>query len=180
MTTTQLAPMTLNMTLAVTIRPSTVEDIPKLEMDGQFTHFRPMFRRSYRDQLAGRRLLIVADCNHMPVGRLFVLFKSQDPNMADGHTRAYLYSFFVHSLFRGQGIGSAMVNYAETILQARHYQRVIIAVAQENHGALRLYQRLHYRILRDDPGEWSYTDHVGQVHVVKEPCWILEKILMTR
>ena len=36
------------------------EDLPKLEWYGEYLHFRRVFRRAYDDQLAGRRLMLLA------------------------------------------------------------------------------------------------------------------------
>ncbi|MEM6283889.1 MAG: GNAT family N-acetyltransferase [Chloroflexota bacterium] len=163
--------------MPVTIRTVRRDDLAALEMDGLFIKFRNLFRRAYREQRNGRRLLLMADSNGHAVGRLFILFVSSDHSIADGRHRAYLYSFFVLSAFRGHGIGTHMVQYAEEFLRERGFRYATIAVAKDNGGALRLYERLGYTHVREDPGKWSYTDHLGKTHRVHEPCWILEKIL---
>jgi ribosomal protein S18 acetylase RimI-like enzyme len=170
-------PITLDVHFPVQIRVAVQDDLPKLEMDGQFIRFRNLFRRAYREQQTGRRMMLVADCNDAIVGRLFILFGSSDHTIADGRNRAYLYSFFVMTPFRGQGIGTQMVEYAESVLQQRNFHYVTIAVAKDNPGALRLYERMDYIKKREDAGRWSYTDHQGRIHRVNEPCWILEKTL---
>ncbi|MEL6269343.1 MAG: GNAT family N-acetyltransferase [Chloroflexota bacterium] len=167
----------IDVQMSVMIRTVERNDLPALEMDGLFVKFRNLFRRAYREQSNGRRLLLMADSNGVAVGRLFILFVSSDHAIADGHNRAYLYSFYILSAFRGHGIGTHMVNYAEGILRERGFRYVTIAVAKDNAGALRLYERLGYTRVREDPGKWSYTDHLGKTHRVHEPCWILEKIL---
>jgi len=50
-------------------------------------------------------------------------------------------------------------------------------VAKRNAPARRLYQRLEYRVFSEDPGEWSYLDHLGQRREVSEPAFVLEKWL---
>lgn len=177
MTLVEPQPEYINLSLHVRIRAAESDDLPKLELDGQFIQFRNLFRRAYREQQTGQRLLLVADADGAIVGRLFILFHSGDPNIADGQERAYLYSFFVLAPLRGKGLGTRMVNYAENLLIERGYQYVTIAVAKDNLGALRLYERLDYMRLREDPGKWSYTDHMGRLHRMNEPCWILEKKL---
>ncbi|MEO0565771.1 MAG: GNAT family N-acetyltransferase [Chloroflexota bacterium] len=170
-------PVDLQIRMGVTIRPAVREDVAKLEMEGLFTKFRNIFRRAYREMNDGQRLLLVADCNETLIGRLFILFNSSDHSIADGKTRAYLYSFFVAHTFRRMGLGTRMVTYAEETLIERGFRHVTIAVAKDNPGALRLYRRLGYRVLREDAGRWSYTDHTGRTHRVNEPCFILEKVL---
>ncbi len=170
-------PQVLDLQIPVTIRIAERDDLPLLEMDGLFVKFRNLFRRAFREQQTGRRLMLVAAFNRAVIGRLFILFTSSDHTIADGSGRAYLYSFYVMRPFRGQQIGTQMVQYAEELLRERDYRYVTIAVAKDNQGALRLYQRLDYEIKREDPGKWSYTDHNGRTHRVQEPCWILEKAL---
>lgn len=163
--------------LPITLRQMHRDDLPKLEWYGEFKHFRNLFRRSFREQALGNRYLLVADCRGFPVGRLFVQLHSRHGGIADGHTRGYLYSFHVMEMFRGCGIGTRMIQAAEHILITRQFKKVSIAVAKENEGALRLYQRQGYRIYADDAGHWRYVDHRGVIQDVHEPCWLLEKML---
>src|SRR5688572_16488394 len=94
--------------LNITIRPARYEDMAKLEWHGEFKHFRNLFQRSYREQIEGRRLLLIADSNGYPIGRLFIQFQSKNKVTSDGKTRAYLYSFHVMDMLRGYGIGNHM------------------------------------------------------------------------
>jgi ribosomal protein S18 acetylase RimI-like enzyme len=177
MTNVDPEPERLAVNMTVTVRPATQADLPQLEMEGLFTKFRNIFRRAYREMQHGQRLMLVAACNGTVVARLFILFRSGDDSIANGKTRAYLYSFYVLPAFRGMGLGTHMIRYAEQTLIERGFRFVTIAVAKENTGALRLYQRLNYCIIREDAGRWSYTDHLGRTHRMNEPCWILEKVL---
>jgi ribosomal protein S18 acetylase RimI-like enzyme len=73
------------------------------------------------------------------------------------------------------GIGSSLIETAEKLLLERSFRRVLIGVAKENHDARRLYQRHGYRILAEDPGEWSFVDHENKVQHVVEPTYVMEK-----
>lgn len=163
--------------LKVTIRKLQRDDLPKLEWYGEFKHYRYLFLRSYQGQVDGNRLMLVADVNDYPVGRLFIQFNSPSSKFSDGHTKAYLYSFHMMEMFRGQGIGTRLIHAAETILRKRKFQYAIIAVAKDNEGALRLYQGQDYVIYGEDKGKWQYYDHRRRVRQVHEPCWLLEKKL---
>lgn len=178
MTAFDEAVYTVSMT--VMLRIAEKPDIPRLEWYGLYSHYRNIFRRAYREQKRGRRLILVADCNGFPVGHVFIQFKSTNPHIADGVDRAYLYSFRVMEMFRGHGIGTRLLEEAETVLLDRGFSRVTIAVAKENYRALNLYERLGYLKVGDDPGRWSYVDHHGQSRRVEEPCWVLEKKLKLR
>lgn len=170
---------TIRLELDVTLRLATQADLPKLEWHGQYTHFRMLYRRAYREQQQGRRLMLIADCNDFPIGQIFVQLASAEHGVADGITRAYLYSLRVMEMFRGLGIGTRLIDEAERELIARNFRWATIAVAKDNQRALRLYQRKGYRIFREDDGDWSFRDHRGQLHRVQEPCWILEKELLS-
>lgn len=168
---------TLTVELPVYFRLATKKDLPKLEWFGQYKHYRQLFKRSFREQQAGRRLMLLADCNEFPVGHIFVQLVSKEESIANGSDRAYLYSLRVMDMFRNQGIGTQLIQTAEAIVAERGFCVTTIAVAKDNHGAKRLYQRLGYRILREDDGKWSYLDHTGTRRYVHEPCWILVKDL---
>ena len=166
--------------LPVTLRLARFDDLPKLEWYGQYTHFRNLFRRAYREQQHHRRLMLVADCNDFPIGHVFIQLHSTETGIADGDGRAYLYALRVMDMFRGRGIGTRLMVEAESMLIERGFGWATIAVAKDNPDALRLYKRLGYRKIREDSGDWSYRDHEGATRYVHEPCWILEKKLQAR
>lgn len=168
----------LTVELSVLFRLAGKDDVPKLEWYGQYTHFRNLIRRAYREQLRGRRLILVADVNGFPVGQVFIQLESANLSVADGFSRGYLYSFRVMEMFRGQGIGTRLLSEAEGILRGRGFRQVALSVAKDNPRALRLYQRCGYVIIGDDPGDWHYVDHRGRTRYVHEPCWMLEKALV--
>lgn len=167
----------LSIQLEVTIRKLQRHDLPKLEWHGQFKHYRHLFARSYQGQVDGNRLMLVADVNDYPVGRLFIQFYSPRSKVSDGRTKAYLYSFHVMEIFRGQSIGTRLIHAAETVLHKKKFHVAKIAVARDNEGALKLYQRQNYHIYGESEGRWQYHDHRGRVRYVHEPCWLLEKKL---
>lgn len=163
--------------LPITIRAATADDVAKLEWQGEFAHFRGLFQRSYREQVAGNRLMLVATSNDYPIARLFIQFHSKNTLIANGHNRGYLYSFYVMEMFRGHGIGTQLIDRAEHILTDRGFTVATIAVAKDNAKALRLYQRRNYEIFTEDEGKWRYHDHLGKMRHVHEPCWLLAKPL---
>lgn len=168
----------LSVSLDIDLRLAVKSDLPKLEWFGQYTHYRLLFRRAFREQELGRRLILVADCNDFPIGHVFIQLSSGEPSVADGQTRIYFYAFRVMDMFRRRGIGTALLDEAEALVTARGYEWSTIAVAKENLDARRLYERRGYRVFRDDPGQWSYRDHRGETRWVNEPCWLMEKRLL--
>jgi ribosomal protein S18 acetylase RimI-like enzyme len=170
----------LTIEVPVSLRLAVLTDLSKLEWYGQYTHYRRLFRRTFREQESGHRLMLLAVTNDFPIGTVFIQFRSSERKVADGCTRAYLYSLRVMEMFRGKGIGTRLLQEAESLILDHGFQRATIAVAKDNLNARRLYERLGYAIFRDDPGHWSFVDHRGQVRRVNEPCWLLQKNLQLR
>ena len=159
------------------IRIATSSDLPALEWEGEFRRFRRLYQRAMNEARRGRRILLVADMDGILIGQIFVQLHTVPADPKRIPRTAYLYSFRVRSEYRNLGIGSSLVLKAEESLRKKAFQRALIGVAKDNPGALRLYQRLGYEILSEDPGEWSFVDHKNRVQSIVEPTYILEKFL---
>ena len=164
--------------MAVCLRTATADDLSKLEWFGQYRHFRNLFRRTFREQQAGHRLMLLATVNNFPIGHIFIQYKTRRAHARA--PRAYFYSFRVMEMFRHQGIGTRLLQEAESIVKDKGLHWATIAAAKDNAAARRLYERQGYRVYGEDSGEWRYIDHRGQTREVKEPCWLLEKKLTSR
>lgn len=169
----------INISLSVEFRLANIEDLPKLEWYGQYTHYRNLFRRAFREQLLGKRVMLIADSHDFPIGYLFIQLLNPDENNED-YKRAYLYSLRVMEMFRGYGIGTQLMHEAENLLLDRDFHVAMIAVSKENYRARHLYEHLGYQIFADDPGTWNYVDHEGRTRYVNEPCWLLQKEITLR
>lgn len=162
----------------IKIRKMTREDLPALEWDGEFTHFRNVYMGVYNRIQHGTAEAWVAESPVAGmVGQVFLQLDSERPELADGWNRAYLYSFRVKAPYRNRGLGTKMMAVLETFLLARHYTRLTLNVARDNVHAIRLYKRLGFQIVAEEPGIWSYVDHLGEWHTVEEPSWRMEKRL---
>lgn len=159
------------------IRPGTVEDLPALEWDGEYKHYRQVYRAALEEARRGHRALLVAQVDEKVVGQIFLQFESPIPIPGVGGKVGYLYAFRVRPERRGQGIGRALLAAAEKKLYLSGAEWAVIAVAQTNREARRLYERQGYLWLTDDPGEWSYTDERGVARSVREPAHLLWKTL---
>jgi ribosomal protein S18 acetylase RimI-like enzyme len=162
---------------SIVIRPLAAADLPQLEWDGVYTHQRPVFERTFAEVARGTRLMLVAVSGENVIGQVFVQLRSSEPEFAEASKRGYLYSLRVRPEWRGHGIGSQLVAAAEAELVARGYHEAAISTAKDNVGARRLYERLGYRVFKEDPGEWWFTDVNGVLQHVEEPCWVMEKAL---
>ncbi len=177
MTLTRPSPTWLSQ---VEFRPAAKSDLPALEWDGEYTHFRRVFRLAMQDARSGIAVLWLAilPAESRVLGQVFVQLDSRGrPELADGHTRAYLYAIRVKSRFRNAGLGSLMMDFVETDLVQRGYRYALLNVARDNPAAYRFYTRREYQIIAPEPGQWSYIDHRGVRHHVDEPAWRMEKAL---
>ncbi len=160
----------------VVIRPVTEADLQALEWEGRYRHFRRLYRMAYLEAQRGRRLLMVAEAQGRVVGQIFIQFSGGRHNLR-GVKTGYLHAVRVRPEWRGQGIGTQLIQAAEEELRARGFQRAVLAVSQANEGARRLYERLGYRLFAEDPGRWSYVDDQGRKRHVDEPAFVLDKRL---
>jgi ribosomal protein S18 acetylase RimI-like enzyme len=159
------------------IRSAVEEDLPALEWDGEYRHFRRLYRDIFRSAQRGEAILWVAELEGQVIGQLFVQLSSGRPELADGLQRAYIYGFRVRTVYRDKGVGTRMMQAAEADLIQRGYQVVTLNVNRDNPGARRLYERLGYRVVAAEEGRWSYIDDRGIRREVHEPAWRMVKRL---
>ncbi len=164
--------------LNLTIRTVTRDDLPALEWDGEYTHFRRVYANAYRMQEQGKSVLWIAELpGEGIIGQVFVQLLGARPELADGHTRGYLYSVRVREPLRGQGIGTRLLQWAEADLRRRGFSFAVLNVSKEKPDTRRWYERLGYRMIAHEPGNWSYIDHRGRRQYVHDPSWRMEKRL---
>lgn len=162
----------------VRIRLMQRTDLPALEWEGEFTHFRRLFADTYARYEDGGAVLWVAEFpNELLIGQLFVQLNSERPELADGATRAYVHGFRIRPAYRRGGLGTLMMAIVEDDLFRRGFRMVSLNVARVNYKAQRLYDRLGYRVVAAEPGEWSYIDQNDMLRYVSEPAWRMQKTL---
>ena len=162
------------------IRHLREDEIPALEWEGEYIHFRRQFEMAYREYRRGGGIpwVAVRRQDGLMVGQVFVLLASRfRKELADGRRRAYLYAVRVKTDFRGRGLGDRMMATAEADLAARGYRTATLNVARDNPDAHRFYLRRGYQVVSAEPGQWSYIDHTGSRRYVDEPAWRMEKEL---
>lgn len=162
----------------IQIRPIQEADLPGLEWDGEYRHFRRLYAEIFDSSQRGRSLMWVVDLEGTGIiGQLFVQLNSARTELANGMTRAYIYGFRIRPLYRGNGLGTSMMKIVEADLKRRGYKKITLNVGRDNPEARRLYERLGYRVVANEPGYWSYRDDNGELHDVHEPAWRMEKEL---
>jgi GNAT superfamily N-acetyltransferase len=159
------------------IRPAVEADLPEMEWEGEYTQYRRVYRHVMEEMQLGRRLILVAECDGRVVGQIFIQFNAHRADIYHDSLSAYLHAFRVRPSYRNRGIGTRLIQAAESVLRDAGYERVVIAAAVENLGARKLYERLGYRVYKSDPGCWSFIDHQGRLRRVNEPSLLLEKWL---
>lgn len=167
-----------NWSVEVTIRHLQRKDLPALEWDGQYSHFRRVYAEAFERALCGLSVLWVAELDsHGIIAQVFIQLNCRRPELADGDIRAYLYSFRVKPAFQCAGLGTRMLSVVEADLIFRGFKFVTLNVAKDNPRARSLYERLGYRVIDQEPGVWTYIDHTGQRRTMIEPAWRMEKLL---
>lgn len=160
----------------VIIRPLEEQDLPALEWDGEYTHFRRLFMDSFSRQRSGFSVLWVAELpGEGIIGQVFVQLICDRPELADGLNRAYLYSFRVKAPYRSAGLGARLLAMVENDLQKRQFHSMTLNVAKINQRARQMYERHGFRVIAHEAGCWSYIDHEGNRRQVNEPAWRMEK-----
>lgn len=159
------------------IRHGKEADLPALEWEGEYARYRSVYRAAWDDVRRGERALLVAEVDDLIVGQIFIHFTSPWPIPGSERPAGYLYAFRVRPSYRGRGIGRRLLLDAERAVEASGATHAVIAVSQDNADARRLYERMGYVWLADDPGSWTYRDERGDSHTVSEPAHLLVKDL---
>ena len=161
----------------VIIRQAEKRDLPALEWEGKFSHFRHVFTEAYRLQDLGDVIMWVLDLPEFGlIGQLFIQLYGPNQIQISKTKYAYIYGFRIRPDYRGLGIGSRLLSSVESDLIRRGFMRISVNVARDNYAARRLYEREGYYVVAPEPGIWSYLDENGHRRVVNEPAWRMEKI----
>ncbi len=162
----------------ITIRRMQKSDLPALEWDGEYTRFREVYLLEFERSQIGSSVLWVAEKPFDGIiGQLFVQLNAERQELANGHSRAYMYAFRIRPPFRGAGLGTRMMQVMEDDLLHRGYNSITLNVGKTNYTARRLYSRLGYRVVAHEAGRWSYRDEKGILRKVDEPAWRMEKFI---
>jgi len=119
-------------------------------------------RRQYRHHLTNpHAAVLVARGAAGVLGKAVLFFNRR-------HDIARLYSIAVGEAARGLGLGAALLAAAEHEAQRRGKRRVRLEVAQQNAGAIRLYERHGFQRIGERRGYYENGAH----------AWRYEKVLV--
>ena len=161
----------------VIIRQAGKRDLPALEWEGEFSHFRHIFTEAFRLQALGDVIMWIVDLpDYGLIGQLFIQLYGPNQILTSKTKYAYIYGFRIRPDYRAKGIGSRLLKSVESDLERRGFKHISLNVARDNDAAKRLYEREGYRVVAPEPGIWSYLDDKGRRRFVNEPAWRMEKI----
>ena len=162
----------------ISIRPIREADLPAMEWEGEYRHFRRLYAEHFEAFRAGTTLICIAESSACGmIVQVFILLDSRNKEVADGLHRAYLLSFRIKPAYRNQGLGSYMLSFVENQLLLRGYTTVRLNVAQDNPKARALYERHGYEVIGYSSGVWQYQDDEGAWQTMREPAWKMSKRL---
>ena len=111
----------------------------------------PIITSAWYDDVLGNpdKQLHVAELDGMVVGLLLLLLKrSPDDPILKPRFFATVEEVAVTKRFRGQGIGRRLMNHALDWANERGADEIELEVWERNHGAIALYEKLGYEVIR--------------------------------
>ena len=133
----------------------------------------PTARFFYQNIAAGNAVVWALEHEGAMIGELYAFFDLEDRAFADGKSTAYLCAFRVKEGFRGQGLGSRLMETALGELKGRGFRRASIGVSESEPQNLRLYRRFGFtekgKDCRADP--CAMDEHMRPV--VDPESWVL-------
>ena len=104
----------------------------------------PTARFFYRNISAGNAIFWTWDTGADLIGELYVFLDLEDKDFANGTSTGYLCAFRIKKEYRGQGLGSRLMERALADLKEKGFRRATIGVNRDETQNLRLYRRLGF------------------------------------
>jgi ribosomal protein S18 acetylase RimI-like enzyme len=137
------------LSLEVHVRLARESDLQNMEWLGMFSHDRHIIEDSYQRQLRGENLMLLADINGFPAAQAWV-----DLERKRHQDIGIIWAVRVLPFLQGLGLGTRLINIAESLLANRGIGISELSVEQTNVGAHRLYERLGYTPAGEEDGHW--------------------------
>ena len=142
---------------AVIIRTCTRGDLRALEWDGLFSHHREIFELTFRQQLEGEQLMLVAELDRALAAQAWVDFCERADDGA-----GKIWAVRVHPRRQGLGLGRRVMTAAEERIRDRGLGAAVNAVERSNVSARAFYTRLGYAVERGLTETYGYTTPEGE------------------
>ena len=160
------------------IRKATGEEMLKLWGYPDVVSSSPTAKFFWRNIASGNAVFWTLDNDGDLIGELYVFMDLDDKDFADGKSTAYLCAFRVKEGYRGQGLGSSLMNAALAELKESGFRSATIGVGSDKPQNIRLYRRLGFnKKIRDCHYDPCGMDENNQPEYEEEAWWLLSKDL---
>ncbi len=160
------------------IRKANGEEMLKLWGYQDVISASPTAKFFYRNISSGNAVFWTLDNDGELIGELYVFMNLDDKDFADGQTTAYLCAFRVKEEYRGQGLGSRIMNTALAELKEIGFHTATIGVGIDKPQNIQLYRRLGFnKKVKDCHYDPCGMDENNQPEYEEEAWWLLSKEL---
>ncbi len=111
---------------------------------------------------AGRRVLWIAVRDGVDVGMVALVLVHDEPDIADGRSRACVTSLVVAPSERRRGLGRVLTEHVENEARGRGFGTLTLYTGVDNGGALALYRGLGYTSWKETVRDWGTAVHLSK------------------
>lgn len=154
----------------VSFRLARKPDLQHLEWDGLFAKDRKIMQAAFKKQQNGEMLMVVADAAGKRVGQVWL-----DLARYKGERAAYVWAMRVACALQGQGIGSRLLQEAESLAANRGFSTLRLVVDIQNSRARKLYRRAGFRTKGRIVEREPYKTSTGRSVLLRRPRFVMEK-----
>ena len=160
------------------IRKATGGEMLKLLGHEDLENASPTAKFFYDNISSGNAVFWTLDHDGELIGELYVFYDLYDKDFADGETTAYLCAFRIKKEYRGQGLGTSMLEKALQELKKSGFRRATIGVGSDEPANIRLYRRMGFtEKIKDCHYDPCGLDENMQPVYEEEGWWLLAKEL---
>jgi ribosomal protein S18 acetylase RimI-like enzyme len=161
----------LNISLEYTIRSAVESDIDLLRWSTP--DWNSYWQKKWQAKLAGELDMYVALIKDFPIARIWL-----DWTHSKSKEIGEISSFNVMPPFQGEGVGTQMIKTTEQIILEKGLKIAQIGIDKPNSRAQKLYEKLGYKIVREEQDSFDYLSESGEIKHYISDCWILQKHLI--
>lgn len=137
----------------------------------------PTAKFFYRNISSGNAIFWTLDNGGELIGELYVFLDLEDKDFADGKNAAYLCAFRVKKEYRGQGLGSRLMEAALAELKEIGFRGATIGVGSDEPLNIKLYRRFGFNVkIKDCFYDPCGMDENMQPERDDAGYWLLSKV----
>ncbi len=103
-------------------------------------HIEEVFENTFKRESS--EIFVAEDESRAFLGYLFI---GEGSNLMTGTSHGFIYDIFVKEEFRGKGIGTVLMEKAESFCRERGYSRIGLMVSSDNQPAIKLYTKMGFK-----------------------------------